>query len=483
MKYFLPVALTLSAHLCFAVSYKNADQYPALAQTSQAFTSIAEKNIPAVVLIKTEEQDKRGATSDFFGPLADPLFEDFLRRFFGGHRMSRSIDALQSSGSGFFVSSHGHILTNHHVIKEAKRVCVVTHEGQELEANIVGTDPKTDLAVLKVDLTDVPYIEFANSDELVTGEQVVAIGHPFELSHTFTAGVVSATPNRREHLSQVTKPGGGGVIQTDAAINPGNSGGPLLNLDGKAVGVNVAILTNTKSFAGISFAIPSSIAKHVFEKIVEDGSVNRAFLGIVLQNIDPELAEATNLEPNTGILIAEVMQDSPAYHSGLKNGDIILEMNGEGVKSVNTFCNQIALMSPDTPVSLKVQRNAETFSIDIILGVLSENSSAAQELFQKLGLELEDFSDLPPEMLSRYGHSVHTPGVLVTQVLQGSPARSAGIAPNQIITGLVISWDEQRKIGNKEDLHAALQEVQDRKHVVLIVKHKNFQRYCTLRMD
>lgn len=481
MNPFIFLMMIIISHLGFAASYQPSEKFDYLEQTSKAFTEIAEKNIPAVVLIKTQMQKQRGPTSGFFSPHPDPFFEDFLRRFFGEHRMENSSNPYHGAGSGFFAREDGYIITNHHVIKNANKILIVTHDGKELDATVVGEDPRTDLAVLKVDVQGASCIEFADSNLLVVGEWVVAIGHPYELNHTVTAGIVSATQKTRDHLDKITQLGG--LVQTDAAINPGNSGGPLLNRDGNLIGVNVAIASNTGSFTGIGFAIPSMTAKYVFDQIVEQGSVDRAYLGIMLQNIDQELAAATNLTAHSGILITEVLQGSPAQKAGLQNGDIILEMNGTPVKSMNTFRNQIALMPPRTAVALKIRRKETTLAIDVILGVLSELEESAKQMFEKLGIEVEDFKNLSPDVLSRYGHSPSSSGALITGVQQGSPAKAAGIATSQVITGVVIDWNNQRKIGSVQDLRDALKELGDRKHIVLIVRHKNFQRYCTLKIS
>lgn len=484
MKHFLAIFTLLAANLGFAASYKPSEEFSQLQKTSQAFTQIAKKGSPAVVLIKTQAKAPRNSlNSDFFEqPRSfDPLIEEFFRKFFGNHRLNSQSSPFQGAGSGFFASPDGYIITNNHVIKDADKIAVFLDNGKQLDAKVVGTDPRTDLAVLKVDIKDAAYIEFANSDNLDTGEWVVAIGHPFELRHTVTAGIVSATEKDRDHLKKITDIGG--LIQTDAAINPGNSGGPLLNLDGDLVGVNVAIATTTGSFAGIGFAIPSKVAKHVYGKIVENGVVDRAYLGVILQPIDQELAEATNLDAAKGILVSEVMKDSPADTAGLLSGDIILELNGSFVKSVNSFRNNIALMTPKKTVHLKVKRKGKLLNIDVTLGILSELETGAKELFQKLGVEIEDFQNLSPEALSRLGYSANTPGVLITNVKPNSPAQAAGLSPYHVITGVVINWDNQRKVYNKEDLQKALKEVGNKKHVVLIVRQKNFQRYYTLKVE
>ena len=275
----------LVAHAAFAAScdYSDAEKTPlskemqGLMQTSRAFTKIAKTCSPAVVLIKVQAQQDRGLSSEFFNGPLDPFMEEFFHKFFGGGRFQTQNSPFQGAGSGFFASPDGYILTNNHVVKNAQKIAVVLNDGKELEAKVVGTDPGTDLAVLKVDIQDADYIRFADSSALDVGEWVVAIGHPFELRHTVTAGIVSATDKDRDDLPKITSVCG--LVQTDAAINPGNSGGPLLNLNGELVGVNVAILTTTGSFAGVGFAIPSNVASYEFTKIVDKGAVHRANLG------------------------------------------------------------------------------------------------------------------------------------------------------------------------------------------------------------
>lgn len=462
-----------------AVSFKSAPGFEYLEQTSKAFTEIGKKASPAVVFIKSQYKSPgnnafRGP-EDFFNPFDFFNHEDFFRRFFNQSNTSPQV----SGGSGFLVDPNGYILTNFHVIKEADTITVVLNDAREYEASIVGVDPRTDLAVLKIEEQNLPFLEFGDSSNLEKGEWVIAIGNPFALESSLTVGVVGATG--RQDLGIATLED---FIQTDAAINPGNSGGPLLNLNGDVVGINTAIFTRSGGNMGIGFAIPSNLGKHVTHQIVQTGVVKRAYLGIILQAIDKSLADAMNLNQSEGILVAEVVADSPAEKAGLKNGDIILSLNGKAVKNINKFRNEIALMDPGTQVQLQILRQHNTLNLQIELGTLTEEEVASAELSQKMGLgiEVENLDKIPPEVLSRLGYSPNMEGVMITKVKPGSPAALAGLRPYYLITGVVVNWNNQKKVKNAGEFQEAIREVSNKNYVVLIVRHQNYQRYYTLKL-
>ena len=448
-----------------------------LEQTSETFAQVAETTMPATVSIKgvvNQTQQQYMNPFDMFG-------DDFFRRFFGNQAPFNAPQAPQqpqqqmTGGSGFIISPDGYVVTNNHVIQDAVQITVTLNDGRECPATLVGADPRTDLAVLKIDEKDLPYLNFGDSEKVKIGNWVIAIGNPFGLEATLTVGVVSA--KGRQDLGIVPYED---FIQTDAAINPGNSGGPLLNLKGEVIGVNTAIYTRSGGYMGIGLAIPSRMVQNVIEQIRDNGSVKRAFLGIVLQPLDKELADAMGAEKQEGILISEVLKDSPAFIAGLMQGDVILQFNDKPAKNVNKFRNEVALMTPGTPIELKVLRNNKPMQVTITLGSQSEGEAITAEVLQKLGIETEN---LTAELASKFGIPQGEPdGVVITKVKPNSPAAAAGLRPAFLIIGVAVDWNNQKRVQNTSALQEALKDVGTKKHIVLIVKHQNFQRYYTIKI-
>jgi serine protease Do len=360
---------------------------------SQARSIIAKKAIPGVVFIKVELESGEDGSFPFSSgdnPFNSPD-EDF-NRFFGipfGRPMPPQPQVGQ--GSGFFVTADGYIFTNAHVVKGANKIDVTLDNGQVLPATLIGADPNTDIAVIKLEGKNFPFLTFGNSDELEIAEDVIAIGSPFALEASVTRGIVSGK-KRQLQISDYED-----FIQTDAAINPGNSGGPLLNLRGEVVGINTVIISRSGGFMGIGLAIPSNMAKSIMHQLIEKGSVTRGFLGVTLQPVDKDIAAGFNLDKAEGALVADVSKGSPAEEAGLKQGDIILEYNGNPIKTFQAFRNDIALMAPGTVVKLKVNRKNKILNISVTLGSLSTSNSSPGVLDQKLGMEVQN---LTPNFLS-----------------------------------------------------------------------------------
>jgi serine protease Do len=446
-----------------------------LEQTSRTFTAIAKQAMPATVFIKAQVTPS-GADQPFAAPF-DPFTDDFFRRFFGhpfGQQPAQPQPQL-TSGSGFVVRPEGFVATNYHVVKDATQITVILNDGREFPAIVAGTDPRTDLAVLKIEEKNLPYLTFGDSDDVEIGSWAVAIGSPFALESSLTVGVVSAKGRQDLGIAAIED-----FLQTDAAINPGNSGGPLLNLQGEVIGVNTAIMTRTGGYMGIGLAIPSKMAQHVIDQIIDSGAVKRAYLGIVLQPVDKELADALGLDKAEGILVSEVMRDSPASKAGLQQGDIILSYNKKQAKNVNAFRNDIAMMEPGKEIELRVLRENRTFTLPVSLGAHNEKEALPAEVLQKLGIETDALS---PELASRLGYPADMGGVVITKVKPGSPAALAGLRPSFLITGVATQWNNQKAIHNMNELNETLQELGDKKHLILIVRHQNFQRYYTLKLN
>ncbi len=320
----------------------------------ESFSPAAHKVIPAVVNVFTQQKVR--------GP-SHPALQDPIFRYFFGDRPDARPRQASNLGSGVIVSPNGYILTNHHVVEAADEIQVALADGKTLPARVVGADPETDLAVLKIDAANLPAITFAQPDSLKVGDWVLAVGNPFGVGQTVTAGIVSALG--RTHLGINTFEN---FIQTDAAINPGNSGGALADAAGNLVGVNSAIYSRTGGSQGIGFAIPVSIARQVMEQIVKEGSVTRGWVGIEVQDISPDLAESFNLDATSGALIAGVLKDGPAYAGGIRPGDILLAVNDRPVADSASLLNLIAALKPGENARLTVSRKQQNLTLPVRVG-------------------------------------------------------------------------------------------------------------------
>jgi len=338
-----------------SVVVKQAATLPIIASPG-SYSAAAKKAMPAVVNIFTSKSAAINPHQQF---LDDPLF----RHFFGDQQQEDQPQRENSLGSGVIVSEQGLILTNHHVVEAADEIEVALADGRTMPARVVGTDPETDLAVLKVDIKDLPAITFADPEKSSVGDVVLAIGNPFGVGQTVTQGIISALG--RNHLGINTFEN---FIQTDAPINPGNSGGALIDTDGNLVGVNSAIYSRSGGSMGIGFAIPVSLAKQVMEQIIRQGSVTRGWIGIEAQDITPELAESFKLPQTSGSLIAGVVSKSPAERAGLRPGDILLEIDGHQVVDSSSMLTLISGLKPNKQAMLKISRNEKELNIPVVIG-------------------------------------------------------------------------------------------------------------------
>jgi len=445
-----------------------------LKQTGMAFRAVAKQVSPAVVFIKVEKEttgNQPGMT-----PFGSPFGDEFFRRFFGtppdsrGERKPRKRHSV-GQGSGFIVTPDGTIMTNNHVVEDASRITVFLQDGRELEAETVGTDPATDVAIIKIDESDLPYLKLGDSDQLEVGDWVLAFGNPFGLSHTLTAGIVSAKGRSGMGLSDYEN-----FIQTDAAINPGNSGGPLVNLDGRVVGMNTAIFSRSGGSMGIGFAIPINMAQQVRTQLVEHGKVTRGHLGVYIQDLNQDLAESFGLPDTKGILIAKIIEDSPAEQAGLEQGDILLTLDDEPVGKVAEFRNRIAMMAPETKIKVGLLRDGKDKTLTVSIGKReddSEMSASEPGSAAELGMSLQA---LTPELREQLGYEDET-GVLVTNVEPGSPAANAGIA-----RGALILEVNRKPVTSPEQIKQALLDNPDRP-LLLLVRHKDATRYLALKPE
>ncbi len=374
---------------------------------------------PAVVNVSTKRVEGGTQMKSPFGQ-GDP-FEQFFKQF--GDQPKRSV---RSMGSGFIINPNGHILTNNHVVEGATEITVKLSDGRELAAKAVGRDPKTDLALLKVEVTGLPTIALGDSSELKVGEPVMAIGNPFGLEQTVTTGIVSAT-------GRVIGQGPyDDFVQTDASINPGNSGGPLINARGQAIGINAAIFSQSGGSVGIGFAIPSNQAKTVVTQLAESGHVSRSWLGVSIQPLTAELAKGFSLADAKGALVATVTEDSPAMRAGIKAGDIIIEYDGHKVARSEELPRLVAETPAGREVSVTVLRDGKAMKLQAKVAKLDDpDQKVAAEAGDKakLGVAVEPVT---PAVARELGLK-DAKGVVVKRVEDGSPAANAGIQPGDVI--------------------------------------------------
>lgn len=440
-----------------------------LEQTSKAFTEISKKAMPAVVFIKAQYDDSQETDNTF-----DYFNDEFFKHFFGnprkGFKNQPPIPQV-SQGSGFLISSNGNILTNNHVIKDATKIAVIMNDGKEFEAKLIGADPRTDLAIIKIDGKNLPFLTFGNSEKLEIGEWVIAIGNPFALQSSLTVGVLSAKNRQNLRITDYED-----FLQTDAAINPGNSGGPLLNIKSEVIGINTAIVSQSGGYMGIGFAIPSNIAKHIVDQIIDNGSVKRGYLGVFLQEIDKEMAEAFNLEKSEGVLVSDVIKDSPAEKSGLKQGDIIVEYNGVPIKTLCTFRNDISLLEPGATLALKVLRDGKKENIKVILGTYPDEVQIVKQANQ-IGIDVSEVKDISQDILSKWGHSLNSEGLIITSVKRGSPADKVGIKP-----GMLLIQVNQKKVKSLKDFQEVTKSLEKKQPVLLLLRFQNMTRFVTIKL-
>lgn len=436
---------------------------------SKAFTNVAKKASPAVVFLKVETTAANDDDDAFSG--VNPFDDEFFRRFFGTPRggPSRSMPQI-SQGSGFLVSADGYLLTNAHVVKGASKITVVFNDGKEMEATLIGADVHTDVAVVKVDGKNLPFLVLGNSDDMEIAEWVIAIGSPFQLEASVTVGVVSAKGRQNLRINDFED-----FIQTDAAINPGNSGGPLLNLKAEAIGINTAIFSRNGGYMGIGFSIPSNMAKNIMNQIIESGVVTRGFLGVSLQPIDKDLADAFNLDKPEGALVSEVVKESPADKAGIKQGDIILECDGHSVKSLGGLRNDISMMIPGSTITFTVNRKGKILKIPVVIGNAKESLAVGSSALSKLGLEIDNLS---PEMAKQLGYPSTEEGVVITKIKPGSAASIAGIRP-----GFLIIAVNHRKVTNVADFNKATEDASKTGRILLLVKNGSMNRFYTFKVE
>jgi len=440
-------------------------------QGESPFTRVAEMVSPAVVNISAEKSVKTGI-EDFEWDLRGP-FEDFFRDFF--KNFPRGESKTTTLGSGFIISEDGYVVTNYHVIKNATNIIIRLTNKKEYkgkDVKIIGGDSRTDVALLKIETKDkFPYLKFGDSDKIKVGDWVMAVGNPFNLEGTVTVGVISA--KGRSHIPLSEGPDLQNFLQTDAAINPGNSGGPLLNLQGEVIGINTAITSTSGGNIGIGFAIPINLAKSVIEELKTKGKITRGYLGVYLEDLTEDMKNALNLPSLEGVLINEVIANSPADNAGIKEGDVIIEYDGNKVTDVQSFRIMVASTAPGKTVKLKLIRNSREMELKVKIGEMKEEValSGGEKQGAELGMQVVDIDSPDAKM---YNISTKK-GVVVTEVESSSPAGDAGIQPGDVIIG----------IGNKEiadisDFRKAIQDLKKGKPVIFQIQRGERKRYVAL---
>jgi len=435
----------------------------------EGFAPVVAKALPAVVNISSSKKVKTG------GGQMGQLFNDpFFRQFFGdqlGRQHMPREQVEKSLGSGVILSADGYILTNNHVVDGATDVKVALSDKREFKAKIVGTDAKTDVAVLKIEATGLPTLVLGNSDDVRPGEFVLAIGDPFGVGETVTMGIVSATGRGNLDIEDYED-----FIQTDAAINPGNSGGALIDARGELVGINTAILTGGGGGnQGIGFAIPINLARQIMGQILKNGHVVRGYLGVVIQPVTPGLAKAFGLSEVKGALVGDVSKDSPASRAGLEKGDVIEALNGEEVRDSLQLRLKVAQMAPGTEAKLKILRKGEEKDVTVTLGELPEKAQAAAsgegENSALAGVKVEN---LTPEIANQIGVAPGTSGVVIDEVAQASPAAQAGLG-----RGDVIEEVNHQAVPNTAAFDRAVRAAGD-KPVLLLVNHQGTTAFVVI---
>ena len=437
-----------------------------LERTGNAMAEIAEAVMPSVVNISTEKTEKVANV-----PLS-PFFNDpFFKQFFGDQFKQQTPKERKSAslGSGVIISSDGYILTNNHVIKNADKIMVRLADKREFIGKLVGADPKTDLSVIKIDAEDLSSIEMGNSDELKVGALVLAIGNPYGLNQTITMGIVSAVGRANVGIADYED-----FIQTDAAINPGNSGGALVNVRGELVGINTAIFSTSGGYQGIGFAIPSNMVKVVMDSLITEGKVIRGWFGVSVQSITPDLAKQFKLDENQGILVSNVIENSPAEQAGLMRGDVIIEFNGEKVDEPFALRNTVARIKPGEEVRIKIIRDEEVRSVSVVIGELPGDIQKIPAPVIENALKGVTVRDLTPEIYNKLELPEKIRGVVVTNIEPGSPAETS-LAPGDVILEV-----NRKGITSVEDYEARVSKIKPDRDILLLLFRRGSTIFATI---
>ena len=435
-------------------------------ETSRAFSEIVRAVSPAVVNISSTKVIKKQPTpfDEFF---------DFLYPFPDG-RGKRWKE--QSLGSGVIVSPDGYIVTNNHVVEQADEIKVILIDKKSFKAKIVGSDPKTDIAIIKIDAKGLPVLPWGDSERLQVGEFVLAIGNPFGLSHTVTMGIISAVGRADVGITDYEN-----FIQTDAAINPGNSGGPLVNIKGELIGINTAIFSKTGGYQGIGFTVPTNMVRIVMDQLIKQGKVTRGWLGITIQELTPEIAQKFGLKQSEGALVSDVAKGSPAHRAGMARGDIILEFNGKKVRDVATLRNMVAQSKVGSQVEIKVLRRdreitlkANIMELPTEMGDVVPSSSNSMDMSDS-ALSGITVMDINAAVAKQLGIDRDEKGVVIVKVEHGSSAEDAGLRKGDVVQEI-----DRQRINGLNDFNKATSKIRTEDTVLLFVNRSGRKFYVAL---
>lgn len=439
---------------------------------SPAFSNIVKVISPLVVNISTTKTVIKDTAplSHFF----DSPFQDFFEPFNMPKKWKEA-----SLGSGVLVSQDGYIITNNHVVEKSDEIKVTLYGQQTYTGKIIGTDPKTDIAVIKISADNLPSIKWGDSDGLQVGEFVLAFGNPFSLGHTVTMGIVSALGRANVGIADYED-----FIQTDAAINPGNSGGPLVNIKGELVGINTAIFSKTGGYQGIGFAVPSNMARSVMTQLIKEGKVTRGWLGVTIQNLTPELSKEFGLKNTTGALVTDIFDDSPAGKAGIKRGDVVIEVAGKKIKNVENLRNMVSQSKVGTKIKVTVLRNGKQLVFNAVISEFPQDMARAMpeddtETMQEEENELAGFNvmELTGEIAKQLGLSRNESGVVIVKVDSYSPAGDAGLKKGDVIQEI-----NKKRIKNLNDFNKITPHIRKGDTLLLFINRGGNKFYVTLKV-
>lgn len=436
-----------------------------LSKTGQAMTEVASAVKPAVVNISSTQTIKTpGVPSPFFN---DPFFRRFFGDEFGFLEKPREHKQV-SLGSGVIVDKDGYILTNNHVIKDAEEIKVKLSDKRELKGKVIGTDQKTDLAVIRIDANRLPVIKLGDSDKLKVGETVIAVGNPYGLNQTVTSGIVSATGRANVGIADYED-----FIQTDAAINPGNSGGALVNVKGELVGINTAIFSTSGGYQGIGFAIPSNMAKVVMENLIKKGKVIRGWLGVSVQPVTPELAKQFNLKEEKGALVGDVVEDSPAEKAGIQRGDVIVEYDGKEFDEPSNLRNMVANTPPNKEVTIKLMHDGKPETVKVAIAELPAEVQKLPGKFDNI-LKGVHVQNITPELKKSLDIPKRITGVIITDIEDGSPAEGV-LMQHDIIMEI-----NKERIDNIKDYETVGSKIKSDQSILMLIYRNGSTVYIPL---
>jgi len=438
-------------------------------QAPVSFADLADAVKHSVVNISTTQVAKGSPLQPFFGPntpFGEFFGDDFFKHFFGN--MPKGGMKTHALGSGFVISEDGLMLTNNHVIEKATEIKVKLDNGKEFDANVIGRDPKTDLALIRVkpDANFPKPVYMGDSDAIRVGDWVMAVGNPFGLGQTVTTGIISAK-------GRIIGAGPyDDFLQTDAAINPGNSGGPLFNMKGEVIGINTAIIAQGQN---IGFTIPINLAKELLPQL-KAGKIVRGWLGVMIQDITPELAKSFGLKETKGVLISDVTKDSPAEKGGLKRGDVVTHFNGKEVENAHTLSRLVAAIQPNSKAKVDIIRDEKEKFIEVTIGTMpQEIEGLLPEKATSWGLSVQDIT---PELAQQLGLNPDEQGVVIAGADPGSPAEEAGLH-----AGDVIKEVNHQPIQNTRDYNVVLEKVKQGENLLLLVKRDSGTHYVVLKSN